>query len=393
MEQCNYIHRPITTIESLASALGKEKELLLEVSSLDDARKYRRPKSNVYKKDGSRRNIMTPVREVRSIQYRINQNIFKKSISWPNYLFGSIPKADSLDSPQDYIEAAHMHCGAKTICSLDVSDFFDNVHSDDVFDIFSRLFRYSEEVSDILTKLVTYKEHLVQGALTSSYLAMLVLWEREPLVVEKLKRKKIVYTRLVDDITLSAKKHDYDFSLGIKEIENMLHDKGLYFNATKIDRQCISNQLLLVHGLNVTKDHPALPKNEAKKIRAAVRNIESIALKGIDRKELWYRKEYNRCLGRVFKLKRFGKLKSFKNLKNRLEKIKPIPSQNDVRYSKIRVSALENDFVNIAKRDSYNYLRRYSIANHRVSFLKDYFQEDYLELRRRLRLILPTYQK
>lgn len=107
-------------------ALGKEKSELLDVAHLQDEQKYRYPKTDVYKKDGTRRNIMTPVLELRSIQHRINQNIFKKSFSWPSYLFGSIPKSEVAETPQDYIEAAQIHCGAKTICSLDISDFFDN---------------------------------------------------------------------------------------------------------------------------------------------------------------------------------------------------------------------------------------------------------------------------
>lgn len=377
---------------SFARSLGIPLSEIQRVESLPNDQKYRKPKTPAFKSDGTERKIMTPVRALRSIQHRINKRIFKPHIKWPSYLFGSIPNIDKSIEPQDYISAASQHCECKSICKLDVSNFFDNIHKDYIQAVFEGLFRFDAKVSATLTNLVTYENNLVQGALTSSYIALLVLYDKEPHVVKRLKRQGITYTRLVDDITLSSSIHNFDFSLAIKIVEEMLNEKELVFNKDKLVTSSISTDFLTVHGLNVSFNIPCLPKNEAKRIRANVRFIENLVKSDSIRTEQWYRQEYNRCLGRVYKLQRFGKVKSFNNLKSRLEKIAPTASLKDVRYTKSRVSKLEADYQSTSKAKSYNYMRRYSIASHRVAFLKDKFREQSEALRKRLKKIAPLYE-
>jgi len=393
MEKCVYKSRPIVSLPSLAKTLREDISEIINIANTPDENKYKKPKLPVFKKDGTERLVRSPVRALRSLQYRINKEIMVKGVEWPSYLFGSIPKNLGDNKSHDYIDAASVHCGAKSLCCLDISDFFDNIHEEDVKNIFKNLFRFSCEVSEVLTKLVTYKGHLVQGALTSSYLAMLILWDSEPNLVNLLKRKGVRYSRLVDDITLSSEAYNYNFSYEKKTIEQILHKKGLFYNEKKVKTISISSELMSVHGLNVTGSIPAMPRFEAKKIRAAVRQLEKLAEQNKARCEMWYRTEFNRCQGRVYKLERFGKKKSFDNLLNRLKKIKPVASDKDVRYAKIRVTKLEKDYANIKKRETYNYMRRFSIASHRVAFLQEDYKKEWKKLRDRLRLIFPDYTK
>ncbi|QPG05733.1 RNA-directed DNA polymerase [Salinimonas marina] len=393
MDRCSYINSPISSLSSLSKTLGEDISQIVAVADAPASEKYNKPKTPVFKKDKTERIVRSPVRALRSLQYRINKQIMVKGVSWPSYLFGSIPKGHNGEVSQDYIAAAKVHCGAKSLCCLDISDFFDNIHACDVFAVFNELFHFSTEVSTILTKLVTFDERLVQGALTSSYLAMLVLWKTEPGLVEALGRKNINYSRLVDDITLSTKKYNYNFSYEVSLIEKTLHEKGLFFNEEKAKVYSVSSELMLVHGLNVMGKNPAMPRYEARRIRAAVRQLEKLAEQEGARCEMWYRREYNRCQGRVYKLERFGKSNSFRNLLNRLQKITPLPSKKDITYAKLRVKKLESDFNNVKKRETYNYMRRFSIASHRVAFLKGYYDEEWKKLRTRLKAIFPDYRK
>lgn len=393
MDKCFYSNRPITSLSSLAKTLREDISDINSLANTPDLEKYKRPKHPVFKKDGTERVVRSPIRQLRTIQYRINKEIFVEGMKWPSYLFGSIPKNEEEGLSHDYVDAAGVHCGAKSLCSLDISDFFDNIHENEVKRIFVELLRFSEEVANILTKLVTYNGHLVQGALTSSYLAMMVLWDLEPKLVETLGRKRVRYSRLVDDITLSSTAYNYNFSYEIRLIEQVLHAKGLFYNEKKVKIASVSSDLMLVHGLNVTGSSPAMPRYEAKKIRASVRQLEKLAAQKDARTEMWYRREFNRCRGRVYKLERFGKNNSFKNLFNRLEAISPQPSKKDVKYAKIRVKKLKSDFKNIRKRETYNYIRRFSIASHRVSFLKGYFNKEWEILRNELKGIFPGYKK
>ena len=107
--------------------------------------------------------------------------------------------------PKDYISCARLHCSSKSILTIDIKDFFDNVHEVHVKEVFKDFLKYSDDVSSVLADICCMNSHLVQGALTSSYIASLVLFDIEGDLVKKLERKNLVYTRLVDDMNVSSK--------------------------------------------------------------------------------------------------------------------------------------------------------------------------------------------
>lgn len=212
--------------------------------------------------------------------------IYLGHISWPSYLYGSIPNEIRKDSnnqeviSKDYIACARNHCMAKSLMKLDISNFFDNIHQDHVYSIFKNLLKYPDDVSEVLTKLCCYKGNVVQGALTSSYIASAVLFDVEPLLVKRLHRKNLVYTRLVDDITVSSNKKQYDFSYAQSLIVEMLHSKDLPVNNNKTIIKYVSTEPLIVHGLRINFKEPRLPADEVSRIRASVKNLELLAKDG-----------------------------------------------------------------------------------------------------------------
>lgn len=351
--------------------------------------RYKEPKTAAYKKDGTKRIIKCPSKELRSIQEKINNNIFKTGFYWPKYLFGSIPTSSAL-SNRDYVSCVDLHCRAKSICKIDISNFFDNVHISLVRDMFKNLCHFSDDVSDVLAELCCYKEFLVQGALTSSYIATLILWDEEPNIVENLKRKGLVYTRLVDDITVSSKVSNYNFDIATKRIESMLLKKDLPINKEKFEYSYLSIEPLTVHGLRVSFDKPKLPQNESNNIRASVKNLENLA--GLDgaRTTMWFRTDYNRCMGRVNKLARV-KNNKHKALVKRLKAIDPLPSLNDIKYARLRYRNLKNDYTR--KKDTYNYKKRYHKLNQRLHLISKTYPDIAKKLRESLKSIPPDDKK
>lgn len=172
----------------------------------------------------------------------------------------------------------------------------------------------------------------------------------------------------------------------------MLHKNDLFLNKNKVSISSISNNHLTVHGLNVSFKEPHLPKEEAKRIKAAVCHLEKIIEVNDVRSEVWYRKDYFSCLGRVHKLKRFGKLKMYNTLLAKLKKIEPMPSDKDIKYTKNRLTRLENDYKYPVKRSSYSFQRRYSIAAYRISFIKKKFETQAEKLKERLKRVIPDYK-
>ena len=261
---------------------------------------------------------------------------------------------------------AGKHNNSKSILKIDVKSFFDNVHENIVYQIYSKFFDYPEEVSKILTDVSCRNGSLCQGALTSSYLATLALYDVESSMVEKLKRKKLIYTRYVDDITVSSKEKNYDFSYALNVIEQVLNSKELPINKTKTIISHSGSEALLVHGLRVNTVTTRLPTEEIRRIRAGVKNLEIVAAENGYRWSLGYRREYYKHLGRVYKLKRLGH-QQHEKLLLRMQQIYPKPSRRDLEITLNLIKKIKEKFA--AENGSFWFRRRYSVAIARLNFL------------------------
>ncbi|VEE16342.1 reverse transcriptase family protein [Ectopseudomonas mendocina] len=382
----------ISSISNLAKALNlqvSDFERLWEIPEESRYKSLEKPKTS-----GGMRVVYNPCPQLRLIQRRINTRIFSNPyvIRWPSYLYGSIPSSPNksdINHSRDYVACARLHCEAKSILKLDIQNFFDNIHEKLVIEIFSDILRYPEDVSEILARICTYKSRLVQGALTSSYLAMLSLYKEEPEIVAKLKRKDLVYTRFVDDITVSSKIANYDFSYAQKIIEDMLSNAEFPVNSKKTQTQYASASPLTVHGLRVCYKEPRLPSREISNIRAAIRSLEIASKHGNYRQTYAYRKDHNRCLGRANKLARV-KHPQHSKFVARLSRILPLPSQKEVNYVKSSVEILERDYLH--KKDSFRYKRHYYRTNDRLNVVQRSYPSLVRDLRKRLRPIKPTYE-
>lgn len=381
----------VSNVTNLCAALGITSDELDAAISLSQEDRYIH--IPVDKSDGSKRHVYKPHYAIRLVQRRINKRFFsnKHFIAWPDFIFGSIPNMETLDgevSHRDHIACAKMHCESKSALKLDIKNFFDNINSDIVYGIFSELLKFPDEVSSCLTNVCTYKAHLVQGALTSSYLASLCLWDVESKVVQRLRSKGLTYTRFVDDITISSESCSYDFSHAQQIVTQMLLDKDLPINHSKTKIFTLASEPYLIHGLRVCYKQPRLPAPEVGRIRASVKNIERIANETGYRMSHAYRHDFNRCMGRVNKLARV-KHNQHSKLVSRLNAIKPLPSKKDIERCNTIVARLEKDYA--LKHSTYWYSRRFYLAHERLNVLKRTYIATAKILRKRLKLIQPSY--
>lgn len=354
---------------SVASKDNLARALDINVSDIDallacpSDKRYSRlekPKPN-----GDIRIVYNPSKLTRKIQTRINSRIFKKVIKWPYFIFGSIPKGSD-NASKDYISCANQHKNAGSILKIDIKNFFDNVHEDLVEEIFNDFLKYPLVVSQILTDICCRNGTLCQGAPTSSYLATLSLFSVEPDLVKKIEKKGLVYTRYVDDITVSSKERNYDFSYIESIIENVLTGKELPINHKKTHVASSSSESLVVHGLRVNTKTARFPADEVRKIRAAVKNIEIVAKEPNYIRSHYYRREFYKCQGRVHKLARVGHTQH-KKLKERLQKIAPLPSHTDIEIVKKIIDKIK--LAPQKDRDEFWFRRRFNVARARISFI------------------------
>ncbi|MEZ8880278.1 reverse transcriptase family protein [Vibrio lentus] len=393
-----YIDKPIknsnesiASIDNLCTALDISRVELDSALSMPMSDRY--VTDIVPKSDGTNRHINKPHNLIRKIQRRINKRIFIKLVDWPSYIFGSVPNTyinDELVEAKDYVSCAKQHCECKSLLKLDLKDFFDNIHSDHVYNIFYDFLSYPDDVSRALSNICCKDSNIVQGALTSSYIASLCLWDVEHNLVKRLQRKKLVYTRLVDDISISSKSSKYQFDMIIDHVKSMLSDKDLPLNNKKTKITYTSIEPLLVHGMRVNFKQPRFPADEVRKLRAAVHNIQKLASQPNYRTTFAYRKDFSKCMGRINKLKRTQHEKH-QNLVNKLNDIKPLPSRKDLKRCKISFERLEADFK--LKGATYWYRKRFYILHDRLNVLQRTFDKTAKEIRKKMKLIKPAYDE
>ncbi len=378
----------ISSIFGLCRALDVSRKDLLKLLKSDQDLWYQQ--KEVAKADGVRV-VHNPSPDLRRFQRRLNKRVLANSaiLVWPHFLYGSLPNQliDGVLVCKDYVACANVHSGAKSILKVDVKDFYNNVHSEIVKDSLLNVLKVSEGVAEVITRLCTWKGGLVQGALTSSYLANLCLHDLEGSVVERLRRKGMAYTRLVDDITVSSKRDSVDFSYADEIISEMLRSKGLPVNRLKSKCVYSSSESLVVHGLRVAFDSPRLLEDEPRRIRANVKNIEMLAAEGNYRQTHSYRHDFNRCMGRVNKLSRVGH-RQHANLMARLKRILPLPSSSDLTRARVAAKRIEAEFA--SNGSSYGYRKRFFTLQERLNVLARGFPMEATEIRARMSSVRPA---
>ncbi|GLX77969.1 reverse transcriptase [Thalassotalea insulae] len=394
----------ISNKTNLAKALKVTEADLDNALSLPESKKYSVKK--VDKKGGTQRLVHNPHNLLRNIQHRINNRIFnprnqlkqssrtinKSLVHWPDYIFGSVPnsyvfdhKSNLEEISRDYISCAKHHCLSKQMIKIDIENFFDNIAKSHVEELFSKLFKFPRDVSATLAELCTYKGTLVQGALTSSYIASMILWDVEPALVQRLRNKGLVYTRLVDDITISSKSDKANFEFAKNLVSNALTEKDLPINEKKTEHLIKGASDYLVHGLRVNFKEPRLPTKEVSRIRASVNNLEKSVKESNYRTTIDYRKSYYRCLGRVTRMKRVGHNQATLLMK-RLDKIFPLPNKNDIKRVSSLIKKLQNKGT--AEKHKYYYQKIVNIAFNDINLIQRIYKQDAIILREEVKKLI-----
>lgn len=346
-----------------------------------------------HKSDGSVRNIFKPHPLIRKIQRRMVTRILSRpsAFCWPDHLFGSIPNVVQGDvvTSKDYIACASRHCGAKSLLKLDIKNFFENVHEGSVLEVFRQILKYDDLVARVLTRIVMHDGGLPQGGITSSYLAALSLHDVESRVVERLRLKRLVYTRYVDDITISSKATSQDFDFALKIVEQMLLAKDLPLNLSKVEVQRISTTPLTVHGLRVAFSTPRLPADEVGKIRAGVRYMEKLYSEGTYRFTPSYRRNFNKCMGRVNKLARVGH-QQHPNLVARMSHIYPKAGRSDLKWAYKIAQRLKKQHP--TQHATFGFYKRFHVFRERLNLIGRDFPGFADKMRRETAALKPTFE-
>lgn len=160
-------------------------------------------------------------KDLKWIQKRICNRILSK-FEYPINIQGGLKKRDN-------IQNAKLHLGKKFHLVTDLSNFFPSVSHRLVYERLVQI-GFSPDVSRIITLLCTYNYKIPQGISPSTYLANLVFYPIDLLLIESCDKQDLFYTRFVDDIAISG---NSNFIEKANEILNIIHNSPYKINHSK----------------------------------------------------------------------------------------------------------------------------------------------------------------
>lgn len=222
----------IGTVKHLAYILKcntSEKELTSICSSLSDREfsfddefyRERREVKQIKESKFKTRILTPPKAKLKLIQTSIKSNILD-AIDLPAYVQGGRRGRSNITN-------AALHLGNKFKFTTDIKGFFPSVTPTHVYKAFLRI-GFNPEVARVLTILTTFRGGLPQGAPSSSHVANLAFLPIDEAVYAHCKSKGFVYSRFIDDITISS---SVDFKEETIQIISVMKDAGFSISSRK----------------------------------------------------------------------------------------------------------------------------------------------------------------
>ncbi|MCY4744955.1 reverse transcriptase family protein [Pelomonas sp. UHG3] len=376
-----YNSKPIGSVDSLARALLLSTQQLktLAGSATSHYREF-----DIPKRDGSFRKVAGPTQELKTVQRRINRQIFE-NVSFPPYLYGSI-------KDRNYIHNAHCHARAHVIVAMDVRDFFPSIKRNAVVDIFKHFFHFSDAVAQVLADLCTRNGELPQGACTSSYIANLALYDIEHRFVNNLRYEGLTYSRLIDDISISSTRplSARRIQSLVEQVAEMLKCHGFApkRRKTKVASRENPHTPMEVTGLQLNLGQPRVKGDDRAKIRTAVRKC--IRLAKFDRTSKEFHDLHNQTSGKVAMLAQLKHVEA-KRYRKVLRLAAPLYSPSEIAKTEKIVNSICR--VTLGKRDNVSYIERYYQARYRVNIVSRTNASLAAELHAKLGRHAPTCTK
>lgn len=130
---------------------------------------------------------------------------------------------------KDNVLNAYFHQGKPFKFCTDLKNFFPHINNKMIYKAFVD-FGFSADVSSIMTKLITHNGKLIQGGVTSTYVAYLVMHKCVLRIKDICDANDIVFTIYVDDMTFSSEKDFKELSVIIRDI---IIEEGFFVNHKK----------------------------------------------------------------------------------------------------------------------------------------------------------------
>ncbi|EDP68068.1 hypothetical protein CAT7_00875 [Carnobacterium sp. AT7] len=226
------------------------------------------------KKNGDMRTIMAPSKNLKIIQKKLSY-ILTKSSSLNKSAHGFV-------QGKSIITNAAMHVNKKWVLNFDLKNYFDQFNQGKLIGFFKSYYKFNDEVIGILVSICCHNNILPQGAPTSPILTNILTYNFDKQMSQLCRKNNYIYTRYVDDITISTDKYEFqkrfvyynennDVQIG-NAINKILEKTNFEIN-TKKTRLRINYQNQTVTGITVNRKLN-VSRKYIRKTRAILHNLK-----------------------------------------------------------------------------------------------------------------------
>lgn len=191
----------IKTRNELADFLNVPRKQLSYILYVKDINKLY-TSFEIHKKNGGVRKINAPFKELKDIQRKLAEALYKhmKKKREKNLISHAFEKNKSI------ITNAKIHRNKRLVLNIDLEDFFESIHFGRVRGFFNKNnnFLLPIEVATVIAQISCYEGKLPQGAPSSPIISNLICEILDQRLLKIAKKYKLDYTRYADDLTFST---------------------------------------------------------------------------------------------------------------------------------------------------------------------------------------------
>lgn len=188
----------------------------------------------VPKRAGGNRWIEDPYPPLKQIQRKLNDHLqgvyyFVRTSA----AYGFLVNARDDPSPRTIVTNARRHTGKKYLLNIDLQDFFHQVKTEKVIEIFERPpFRFPHRLANTLSQLTTFRGRLPMGAPTSPILSNFATIGLDEELTAFAKTIQARFTRYADDLVFSS--NDPIVEEEVEQIRAIITSHHFIINENKV---------------------------------------------------------------------------------------------------------------------------------------------------------------
>lgn len=221
---------------------------------------------------GRVRRVLDVHGQLRKAQEWIYRGIFLRRLLPSNHSYGGIKGR--------HIKLnAEKHLKSQFAFTCDIADFYPSIHSSRVYDFMVDGLDCSPDVGRLLARLCTYNYCLSLGLVTSPLLADQFLKPVDARISEMARRAGLVYTRYVDDITLSGP-FDLACSGFPSTMKAILETNGFALNDHKSQFGSIGDPEVLITKIRINKGRLDVAPMYYLDLRQRLRHLRALGFGG-----------------------------------------------------------------------------------------------------------------